>query len=63
MNGGQVNVSVMNYVGQEVAKFNVNAGNSDTFTQNLDLSNLKNGVYFLRVESNDGIETHKIVKQ
>jgi len=63
MNGGQVNISVMNYLGQEVAKFNVNAGNSNTFTQNVDLSNLKNGVYFLRVESNEGIETHKIVKQ
>jgi hypothetical protein len=60
---GQINISLMSYTGQVVNKWNVNAGRNEVFVQNFELSNLKPGVYFVRVESSNAVETHKLIKQ
>ncbi|MFN4123598.1 MAG: T9SS type A sorting domain-containing protein [Flavobacteriales bacterium] len=60
---GQINISVMTYTGQVMSKHTVNAGNNEVFVQNIELSHLTAGIYIIRVESNNSIETHKLIKQ
>jgi len=51
-------VSVVNFLGQTVL-----SQNNDTHTITLDVSNLPQGVYFVRIASNEGTSVQKFVKK
>jgi len=59
----QMNVKVMNITGQVVYTTNVNVASNSRINQTLELSSLTPGIYFISMETKNGVETHKLIKQ
>jgi len=59
----QFNITVANYLGQEVHSERVNVASSTTITHGLNLNHLNSGIYFITIRSNSIKETLKVVKQ
>lgn len=53
-----ITVSVCNHLGQKIISKDVNSGNSDKTVQ-FNISDLSAGMYFVKIESNDGLLKHK----
>jgi len=59
----QMNVKVMNIAGQVVYTTNVNVASNSRINQTLELSSLTAGIYFISMETKNGVETQKLIKQ
>jgi hypothetical protein len=59
----QMNVKVMNIAGQVVYTTNVNVASNSRINQTLELSSLTPGIYFISMETKNGVETQKLIKQ
>ena len=59
----QMIVRVMNIAGQNVLTNNVNVAANSRINHTMDLSDLANGVYLISVDTNNGREVHKLIKQ
>jgi hypothetical protein len=59
----QMNVKVMNIAGQVVYSTNVNVASNSRINQTLELSSLTPGIYFISMETKNGVETQKLIKQ
>jgi hypothetical protein len=59
----QMIVRVMNIAGQNVLTTNVNVAANSRINHTMDLSDLPNGVYLISVDTNNGREVHKLIKQ
>jgi hypothetical protein len=58
-----MNVKVMNIAGQVVYTTNVNVASNSRINQTLELSSLTPGIYFISMETKNGVETQKLIKQ
>jgi len=59
----RVIVRVMNVTGQEVFKTTIEAAANSVFTKSVDLSQLVNGIYLISVETSNGRDLHRVIKQ
>ena len=53
------NITITNLTGNQVATYNL----QNTTTKTIDVSNLAEGVYFVTLKSDEGVETKKLVKR
>jgi hypothetical protein len=53
----------MNIAGQVVYSTNVNVASNSRINQTLELSSLTPGIYFISMETKNGVETQKLIKQ
>ena len=59
----KLSISVFNYMGQKVLENNLNVATETPFNQQLDLGSYPTGIYFINVNTNDKVQTFKVIKQ
>lgn len=63
-NISNISIDILNELGQKVSSYSieVNSGNQQTQVQEVDMSHLAKGIYYVRLMSKEKIHTKKIVK-
>ena len=59
----KLSISVFNYMGQKVQEKNLNVATETPFNQQVDLGTYPSGIYFINVNTNDKVQTFKVIKQ
>jgi hypothetical protein len=63
LNKGNVNLKILDITGREVATLMDGVKEKGEYTLKYDASDLRSGIYFVKVESGDGIAVGKFVKE
>jgi hypothetical protein len=59
--GGNVTIDLVNLLGEKIAVI-YQGGSNSNFNQEVDFTDVANGIYFVRVNSNQGTVLKKIIK-